>query len=149
MGDGGLNNRAFDAWLAKSKKSESHDANRRPNTGEPGSTWEAPNGDWRTFGPNKKPLLDYDHNDHDRPDIHPHDENGRHYHDWDWTKDPPRQPPHAFSWDPLLGAALVTVCVLGIIVVAADNLTGIGVADDFLFGPLGAGVSAGASFIFG
>ena len=31
-------------------KASSHDANRRPNTGEPGSTYTAPNGDSRTYG---------------------------------------------------------------------------------------------------
>lgn len=33
--------------------------------------------------------------------------------------------------------------------VAADDLTGVGVADDFLFGPLGAGVGEGLIMIFG
>ena len=37
----------------------------------------------------------------------------------------------------------------GIIAVAADDLTGVGVADDFLFGPLGAGVGEGLIMIFG
>lgn len=36
-----------------------------------------------------------------------------------------------------------------ICVVAADDATGIGVADDFLFGPLGAGVGEGLILIFG
>ena len=35
------------------------------------------------------------------------------------------------------------------IAVAADDLTGVGVADDFLFGPLGAGVGEGLIMIFG
>lgn len=33
----------------------SHDANRRPYTGEPGSTYTAPNGDSRTYGPDGTP----------------------------------------------------------------------------------------------
>jgi hypothetical protein len=37
----------------------------------------------------------------------------------------------------------------GIIAIAADDLTGVGVADDFLFGPLGAGVGEGLIMIFG
>ena len=44
---------------------------------------------------------------------------------------------------------LITVCVVGIIAVAADDVTGIGVADDFLFGPLGAGLAEGFIMIFG
>lgn len=36
-----------------------------------------------------------------------------------------------------------------IIAVAADDLTGVGVADDFLFGPLRAGVGEGLIMIFG
>ena len=42
----------------------------------------------------------------------------------------------------------MTVCAIGIVVVAADDVTGIGVADDFLFGPLGAGVGEGLILIF-
>lgn len=51
--------------------------------------------------------------------------------------------------EPLQGAALVTVSVIGIIVVAADDVTGIGVADDFLLGPLGAGIGEGLALILG
>ena len=47
------------------------------------------------------------------------------------------------SWEPVIGAGLVVICTVGIIAVAADDLTGVGVADDFLFGPLGAGVGEG------
>ena len=57
-------------------KASSHDANRRSNTGEPGSTYTAPNGDSRTYGADGKPEHDYDHNDHGRPDKHPHDSKG-------------------------------------------------------------------------
>lgn len=38
---------------------------------------------------------------------------------------------------------------MGIMAVAADDVIGVGVADDFLFGPLGAGVSEGLIMIFG
>lgn len=34
----------------------------------------------------------------------------------------------------------LTVCVIGIIAVAADDATGVRVVDDFLFSPLGAGI---------
>lgn len=39
-------------------------------------------------------------------------------------------------------------CVIGIVVVAADDATGIGVADDFLLAPLGAGIGKGIVLIF-
>ncbi len=124
----------------------SHDANRRPNTGEPGSTYTAPNGDSRTYGSDGTPKHDYDHDDHGRPDKHPHDPNGGHNHDWE---NGVRGPAYSIGWESIAGAALVTVCVIGIVVVAADDATGIGVADDFLFGPLGAGVGEGLILIFG
>ena len=124
----------------------SHDANRRPYNGEPGSTYTAPNGDSRTYGPDGTPEHDYDHDDHGRPDKHPHDPNGGHNHDWE---NGVRGPAYSVGWEPLAGAALVTVCVIGIVVVDADDATGIGVADDFLFGPLGAGVGEGLILIFG
>lgn len=76
-------------------------------------------------------------------------------HDHEW-KDGKRQkghlppsPEYEFSLDPVLGVGLVTICVIGIIFVAADDATGIGVADDFLFGLLGAGVGEGFILIFG
>ena len=124
----------------------SRDANRRPYTGEPGSTYTAPNGDSRTYGPDGTPEHDYDHDDHGRPDKHPHDPNGGHNHDWE---NGVRGPAYSIGWEPIAGVALVAVCVIGIIVVAADDATGIGVADDFLFGPLGAGVGEGLILIFG
>ena len=124
----------------------SHDANRRPYTGEPGSTYTAPNGDSRTYGPDGTPKHDYDHDDHGRPDKHPHDSNGGHNHDWE---NGDRGPAYSIGWEPIAGVALVTVCAIGIVVVAADDVTGIGVADDFLFGPLGAGVGEGLILIFG
>ena len=127
-------------------KASSHDANRRPNTGEPGSTYTAPNGYSRTYGADGKPEHDYDHNDHGRSDKHPHDSKGGHHHDW---KNGVRGSAYTFSWGTVAGAALVTVSVIGIIVVAADDVTGIGVADDFLLGPLGAGIGEGLALILG
>ena len=58
-------------------------------------------------------------------------------------------PSYKMSWEPVIGAGLVVICTVGIIAVAADDLTGVGVADDFLFGPLGAGVGEGLIMIFG
>ena len=131
--------------LSNVATSSSHDPNRRPYTGEPGSTYTAPNGDTRTYGPDGNPEHDYDHDDHGRPDKHPHDPNGGHNHDWE---DGVRGPAYNISWEAVAGGALVTACVIGIIVVAADDATGIGIADNFLFGPLGAGIGEGLILIF-
>lgn len=48
----------------------------------------------------------------------------------------------------MLGIGLVLVCAIGTTLVAADNITGIGVADDVLLGPLGAGIAEGFIMIF-
>ena len=61
----------------------------------------------------------------------------------------PPDPSYKMSWEPVIGAGLVVICTVGIIAIAADDLTGVGVADDFLFGPLGAGVGEGLIMIFG
>jgi hypothetical protein len=61
----------------------------------------------------------------------------------------PPDPSYKMSWEPVIGAGLVVICTVGIIAVAADDLTGVGVADDFLFGLLGAGVGEGLIMIFG
>ena len=61
----------------------------------------------------------------------------------------PPDPSYKMNWEPVIGAGLVVICTVGIIAVAADDLTGVGVADDFLFGPLGAGVGEGLIMIFG
>ena len=42
----------------------------------------------------------------------------------------------------------MTACIIGFVFVAADDVTGIGVADDFLFGPLGAVVEKGLILMF-
>ena len=76
-------------------------------------------------------------------------------HDHEW-KDGIRQPDHLppdptykINWEPVLGVVLIVGCVAAIALVAADNVTGIGVLDDFLYGPLGAGVGQGLIMIFG
>ena len=106
----------------------------------------APNGDWRKYGQNHAPEQDYDHDDHGFPDTHPHDENGGHYHDWEGGV---RGPAHAFSWDTFWGGLLAAGCLAAIVVVAVDDSTGIGVADDWLVVPLGEGVAEGIIMLFG
>ena len=126
----------------------SHDANRRPNEGAPGSTYRAPNGDTRTYGPDGRPQYDYDHDDHGYPETHPHDENGGHSHDWDWTNpQKPRGDAYASVFATAVGVAVVAVCVIGVIIVAADDTTVMGVLDDFLFFPLCKGSEEGLVLI--
>ena len=127
-------------------KASSHDVNRRPYTGEPGSTYTAPNGDTRTYGPDRTPKHDYDHNDHGRPDKHPHDSKGGHNHDWE---NGVRGPAYSVNWKPIVGVVLVTVCVIALAVVIADDFTGVGAVDDVLLGPLGTGVGKGLIMVFG
>lgn len=43
----------------------------------------------------------------------------------------------------------MAACVIGIAAVAADDATLIGIADDFLFYPLGTGIEKGLVMIFG
>ena len=131
-------------------KASSYNATR-PNTGDPNSTYHAPNGDKRTYGSDGKPQQDYDHNDHGNPKNHPHDENGGHYHDWDWSdnKPWPGNSPRGPAYVPIVGIALVTVCSIGMAIVAVDDMSGVGVVDDVLFAPLGAGISEGIIMIFG
>ena len=44
---------------------------------------------------------------------------------------------------------MVAICTIGIVIVAADDLVGVGVADDFLYGPFGGGIGKGLTMIFG
>ena len=122
-----------------------HDLNRRPYFGEPGSTYTAPNGDRRTYGPDGKPEHDYDHDDHGFPDKHPHDPDGGHNHDW---KNGKRGPAYCINLEPTIGVALVTVCALGVVAIVVDDITVVGYADNILLGPLGEGIREGIILIF-
>lgn len=102
----------------------------------------------REYGPDgrAKRDIDYGHAGH-HPNLP-----SPHYHDWNWdTGVPTRGDAYApFDWgQAALGTGLVVVCVIGIILVAADDATGVGVADNFLYGPLGVGVSQGLSMVGG
>ena len=127
-------------------------ANSLPRTGEPGSTQTLLNPDGtpkqkRWYGPDGNADRDRDYN-HPGDDVDfPHD------HEWkngERQKDHlPPSPDYEFSLDPVLGVGLITVCTVGLVVVALDDATGIGVADDFLLGPLSAGVGKGLIMILG
>lgn len=55
---------------------------------------------------------------------------------------------YEFSIDPIVGATLVGVCIIGLIVVTVDDLTGVGVADDALLVLFNAGISKGLIMLF-
>ena len=126
-------------------------SNSLPKKGDPGSSQTLPNPDGtpkqkRWYGPDGNPERDRDYN-------HPGNMPFPHDHEWKngerGKEHLPPDPSYKMSWEPLIGAGLVFICTVGIIAVAADDLTGVGVADDFLFGPLGAGVGEGLIMIFG
>lgn len=126
-------------------------SNRLPKKGEPGSSQTLPNPDGtpkqkRWYGPDGNPERDRDYN-------HPGNMPFPHDHEWKngerGKEHLPPDPSYKMSWEPVIGAGLVVICTVGIIAVAADDLTGVGVADGFLFGPLGAGVGEGLIMIFG
>ena len=124
--------------------------NSLPIRGEPNSSQVLYNPDGtvkqkRWYGPEGDPDRDRDNN-HPGSGPFPHD------HEWKDGKRGkdhlPPSPDYEFSWEPLVGVGLVTVSVVGLIVVVVDDLTGVGVGDDFLIGPLGASLSKGIAMIF-
>ena len=126
-------------------------SNSLPKKGDPGSSQTLPNPDGtpkqkRWYGPDGNPERDRDYN-------HPGDMPFPHDHKWEngerGKEHLPLDPTYKMNWEPVMGVGLVVICVVGIIVVAADDATGIGVTDDFLFEPLGAGVAEGLIMIFG
>lgn len=126
-------------------------SNSLRSKGEPGSTQTLPNSDGtpkqkRWYGPDGNPIRDRDYN-------HPGNMPFPHDHEWKNGKRGkehlPPDPSYKVSLEQVVGIGLVAICTVGIIVVATDNVTGIGFADDFLFGPLGTGVGKGLIMVFG
>ena len=122
-----------------------------PKTGEANSSQTLPNPDGtpkqkRWYGPDGNAVRDRDYN-------HPGDMPFPHDHEWNngirGEDHLPPSPAYEFSWEPVVGIGIVTICVVGMIIVAVDDTTVLGVADDFLFGPLGAGLEGGLIMIFG
>ena len=124
--------------------------NGLPRTGPPNSSRVLKNPDGtikqkRWYGPDGNAIRDRDYNHGGSMDF-PHD------HEWlDGKRQEDHLPPspdYQFSWDPVLGAGIVVVCFIGITIIAADNITGAGIADDFLLVPLGRGVAEGMKMMF-
>ncbi len=121
-----------------------YNSSKRPMKGDPGSTWTGSDGSNRTFGSDGTPLRDYDPTDHGNPKKHPHDENGGHFHDWSNGK---RGPAYVISWDAIAGTGLIVACGIGVAYVTANNITGVGVVDDFLLGPISFGLNKGLGLL--
>ena len=125
-------------------KQQWHEANRRPNTGEPNSEYNAPNGDKRFYGEDGKPYLDYDHDDHDQPGKHPHDANGGHWHVW--TDEGRSKEP---TDHPIIGAGKILGGSLLLVAIIADDLTGIGEADNIYVDKVIIWIEEGWTAVFG
>lgn len=125
--------------------------NGLPRTGEPGSSRTLPNPDGtpkqkRWYGPDGNAERDRDYN-HSGNVPFPHDhvwENGKR-----GKEHLPPSPEFEFSLKSIIGGIVVTACVVGMLFIAANDLTGVGVVDDFLFAPLSVGISKGLIMIFG
>ena len=101
----------------------------------------------RWYGPDGNAIRDRDYNHTGDNLPFPHD------HEWEdgerQTEHLPPSPDYQFSSETFMGVGLVAACTIGMVVIAADDLTGVGVADNALLIPLGTGVSSGLSMIFG
>ena len=61
----------------------------------------------------------------------------------------PPSPEYEISFEPLIGIGLIVACGIGAAIIAADDTTGFGIADDYLFAPLGEGFRRGLVLVFG
>lgn len=59
----------------------------------------------------------------------------------------PPSPDYMLSLNSMLGIGIVTICIVGIVIIAVDDASGIGIADDYLFAPLIAFLKEGALMI--
>lgn len=121
-----------------------------PNKGNPGSSVVLPTPDGtpkkkRWYGPDGSPVRDRDYN-------HPGNMPFPHDHEWKngqrGKEHLPPDPAYEFSRTPVVGIGLMSICAIGFPVAAADNVAGIGVVDDVLFGPLGTGFAESVIIIF-
>ena len=118
---------------------------KMPNHGVPGSIGRIfyPDGrpkQEREYGPDGRPSVDHDH--------HPGEKVGYdHDHDWDWGKNPPRQP----AREPSKFVAALGIVGTGILLVwlIGNDFTGIGIADDVLIPTTAASFILFWSVLFG
>ena len=135
----------------KAKKRKESNLDNLPTSGESNSSQSKYNPDGtikqkRWYGPDGNAVRDR---------IYNHSGNFEFPHDHEWINGKrgkehlPPSPEYQFSWEPFIGIGITAVCVIGIVVIAVDDVSGIGVADDFLLGPLGTGVASGVVIAFG
>ena len=119
------------------------------NSGE----WVNDGNTWREYGEDGRAVRDTDYG---HPEHHP-DLESPHCHDWDWSSGKPKRGNAynaTWSYNPgvatkILGYGLAAICTAGVVVLAADNLTGVGFADDVLILPLIEGVNTGLILVGG
>lgn len=137
--------------LAIKSHASNNVSNSLPVKGEPGSSQTLHNPDGtpkqkRWYGPDGNAVRDRDFN-HPGKLPFPHD------HEWKNGKRGkdhiPPSPEYKFSWEPIIGIGIVTVCSVGMVFVIANDATGVGILDNFLYGPLGYGIKEGLQLIWG
>ena len=100
----------------------------------------------RWYGPDGEAIRDRDYN-HSGKMPFPHD------HEWKngkrGTEHLPPSPDYEFSVEPVIGAAIVVLGVIGMGIIAVDNVTGIGTVDDGLAGLITTGIGKGLMMMFG
>lgn len=84
----GINN-ASNTRRVTPQINRSENKNKLPDDSIPNTTLTAPNGNKRVYGPDGRSVKDIDYS---HPWHHPELGNP-HIHDWDWSKEIPRQPP--------------------------------------------------------
>ncbi len=98
------------------------------------------------LGPDGKAERDRDYN-HSGSLQFPHD------HEWkDGKKGEEHLPPspeYEISFELLNGLGLIIICGVGAAIIAADDSSGFGIADDYLFIPLVDGFRRGLTIAFG
>ena len=121
-----------------------------PKTGDPGTSRTLPNPDGtpkqkRWYGPDGNAERDRDYN-HPGSFPFPHD------HEWKdgerGEEHLPPSPDYEISMDPLIGVGLLLVCGISIAILATDDMTGIGIADDYLMAPFVEGFMKGLILAF-
>lgn len=121
-----------------------------PRTGKPNSSDTLYNPDGT---PKQKRWYDENGNaERDRDYNHSGDEPFPHDHEWkDGKRNPEHSPPspdYEFSGNMLLGTGLIVIGVVGIVWLTANDVTGVGAADDGLIIPLIQLFSEGSKMIF-
>ena len=116
-----------------------------PNRGIPGSVGRIfyPDGSpkqEREYGPDGKPIVDHDHHHGEAPGYD-------HDHDWDWGKQPPRQPAREPS--KIIAALGLIGSGLALIWFVGNDFTGVGVADDGMVPVMAASFMTFFTILFG